>query len=125
MTIDAITNKSNISEIPTKKNFKSLIAKIDNKIEKLIDLYSDGLIEKDKLMQKIDKLNSEKEELLVEEELLDSTVNKQAIQLIKNKKIRMKDMSYEEQKTTIDILVHKIIFYENKIEVIWNFNSNM
>lgn len=125
LTIDAITNQTNISEVAAKKNFKSLINKIDNKIEKLIDLYSDGLIEKDKLMQKIDKLNSEKEELLVEEELLDSTVNKQAIQLIKNKKIRMKDMSYDEQKTTIDILVHKIIFYENKIEVIWNFNPNM
>lgn len=30
-------------------------------------------------------------------------------------------MSYDEKKATIDVLVQKIIFYEDKFEVIWNF----
>lgn len=121
LTIDDLTDKINIGENSVKKNFKTLINKIDNKIEKLIDLYSEGLIEKEKLLQKVDKLNYEKEELLIEEELLDTTVNTQAIEFLKDKKIRVKDMSYDEQKATIDMLVQKIIFYEDNFEVIWNF----
>ena len=121
LTLDDITNKANINESSVRKDFKSLINKIDNKIEKLIDLYSDGLINKEKLMEKIDKLNFEKEALLEEEELLDSEINMQAIQLIKDRRVNMKDMTYEEQKATIDTLVEKIIFYEDHFEIVWKF----
>ena len=46
------------------KAAKDAIIEIDSKIDVLLDLHQDGLISKDKLSARIDKLNQEKEQML-------------------------------------------------------------
>ena len=121
LTIEDITNNIDTLNNKITKNYDSLIKKIDTKIEKLIDLYSDGLIDKEKLTVRMNSLNKEKEELIEEEASLSEEVNTEAIQLIKDKKLDIYNMPNDEKKAVIDILVNQIVFYEDRFDIIWNF----
>lgn len=121
LTIEDITNNIDTLNNKITKNYDSLIKKIDTKIEKLIDLYSDGLIDKEKLTVRMNTLNKEKEELIEEEASLSEEVNTEAIQLIKDKKLDIYNMPNDEKKAVIDILVNQIVFYEDHFDIIWNF----
>ena len=59
--------RGSVAKPKQKKNYDLAIKRADSKINRLIDIYSDGDIEKETLREKIETLNKEKEGLLIKQ----------------------------------------------------------
>lgn len=121
LTLDDVFQKSTKVKRKNVKDYATMIKKIDQKIEKLIDLYADGLIEKSKLNSKIKALNDEKDKLIDEENSINDSINPNIIELFKDGEIDIFSMPEEEKQLVVDTLVESILFNEEGIEITWNF----
>lgn len=112
-----------VKEIKRKKkivDYDSLIKKIDNKIEKVLDLYLSEAIDKAKLDSRIEELNLEKDELLELKDKQNLIIGPEIRELL-DQKIDMRNASIEQQREIVNVLIDKIIINDENIEVVWTF----
>ncbi|MCY8324286.1 recombinase family protein [Bacillus spizizenii] len=127
LIIDQIHNLSyskQLVKIETPKiNYDKQLKKLDSKIEKLIDLYSEDKIEKEILDKQIDKIDLEKrqiykaveaQERLVENEISAEQLNQYFIDLTTS--------DFEKKQAIIEKLVKQISIDGDNVDITWNFN---
>ncbi|MFR1837426.1 MAG: recombinase family protein, partial [Turicibacter sanguinis] len=109
-------------ELTTKKtrvDFTKHIEKINEKINKLMDLYIDNRLPKDVLDAKLEDFNIQKEKLLSQSQ--ESEYEKNLMDnFIKNGIPNLFECDLDTQTAIIDLFVDKIIVKEDGLQVIWN-----
>lgn len=101
------------------------IKSIEDRINKLLELYQFGNVPLDVLNSKINSLNSEKSKLneIINEsatEIIDDTIDK--VEIFNNlKKVDWNTITHEEIKTIISKSIEKITIFNEKIEIEWKF----
>lgn len=107
---------------PRKKNFNLAFKRLDEKIERLLDLYTDGEIEKQILDSKLDKLKQEKEQLTTEEK----KENQKAEDIItfddlKNSCIDFEFLDFSSKRAIIEKTLNSISIDGSTVDFVWNF----
>lgn len=100
-------------------NYDKLIADVDNKLKKTLDLYIEGTIQKGQLDMKVAELNDEKEDLFKRKKNDNNSTNQKAMDLL-NQKINIREASNEEKLIIINTLIDKIYVDNDELKVVWN-----
>lgn len=103
-----------------KIDYDSLLKKIEVKIERIIDLYSDGEIDKNILDKRISKLNIEKEEL-IERKKQESSNNDFNKKTIEDYIFAFPTADFDKKRAIVEKLIKEIIIDDKKARIIWNF----
>ncbi|HEP1482184.1 TPA: recombinase family protein [Streptococcus pyogenes] len=122
---DTIREKMDLNEKPTAntEEIKKQIAKTNQQIDKLNDLYLNDLITVEKLKERANKLKKERE-------LLEAELSKNSDHLFKAKKKQLNDllmnkdidsMTYEEQRNLVKMLIYKVDVTKEDINIIFDF----
>lgn len=104
-----------------KVNYEKLIKDIDKKMERLLDLFMNTTnISKNLLEQQMEKLNLEKEKLLLkqqrsEEESISHEVTLTAID------DAFETLDFKEKQVIINNFIEKIYINQNNVKIIWRF----
>jgi len=99
------------------------IADIESKIDKLLDLYQEGLIKKEQLTERLQKLEKELNEKKM---LLENETNKAKdqpsidIDAIKEKIRNFDNLSQVDKRILLKAIIKKINIFPNKIDIEWN-----
>ena len=103
----------------TPVDYSKKIEAINEKINKLLDLYMDDRLPKDTLDAKLADLNDQKEKLLTQSK---DTEYETSImeEFIKNGIPNLFECDLDTQTAIIDLFVDKIIVKEDGLQVIWN-----
>jgi site-specific DNA recombinase len=118
--IEGLTTKNITKKSTPAIDYDKQIASIDSKLEKTLDLYLDGHIEKSKLDDKVEELNKEKSELLKRKVSNPNKFNKKVLDLVEQS-INIRDASIDEKLTIINILIDRVYIDNQDIKVIWTF----
>lgn len=120
----AIATKE-ISETRTQstKNYALAIKRLDEKINRLIDLYAEGDIDKKVLDTKINKLNKEKENIVLEQSQ-DAQNQQQAISIeeIRESIGNFKMLNFEAKRVIVEKVLNGIVIDGNNIDFEWNLS---
>lgn len=119
--IDDTYNKSNKNNNLNLENIKKRIHEIDKQINRMIDLYQIGNIPIDKISEKINALQNEKDTLNLS---IKEQPKKLTLKEVKNKKkiISILDNgNLEEQRALLKSLIDRIIVYEDSVKIFWSF----
>ena len=108
---------TSISEQPLTIDIDKEIRKIDTKIEKVLDLDLD-ILPKSKIEKKIKQLQNEKIELLNKQKI--TTQKRNINQYFKKIEEIYPYANREERKRLWNILIQRIIIYDDSIEILWN-----
>lgn len=108
-------NKKNTAPVDYTKKIES----INNKINKLVDLYMDDRLPKDALDAKLAEFNKQKEKLLTQSKESDYETNVME-EFIRNGIPNLFECDLETQTAIVDLFVDKIIVKEDGLQVIWN-----
>lgn len=90
------------------------------KAKKLIDLYMAELID-------VDDLNSQSQDLKREERYLENKINElksednKALDYLDSNPPDIYEVTYEEQKRVVEVLIDTVYVWENKLEIHWDF----
>ncbi|MGM8215142.1 recombinase family protein [Bacillaceae bacterium W0354] len=106
-----------------KEGFKRQIAKVDKKIERILGLYAEDLIDKKALNKKIEGLNEEKN-LIIENQKEHDLINKHKLTEddIKDYVITLKHSTFENKQAVYQKLIKNIVIHSSEeIEIEWNF----
>lgn len=105
-----------------KKNYDLAIKRVNEKVSRLVDLYTEGDINKEVLQTKINQLNKQKEELLVKqsEEAQRSLANEDFDDLDK-KLPEFEKLSFEVKRAMIEKSINSITIDHDKVYFEWNF----
>lgn len=118
-----IDNEINNKVVKTnKKNYSLAIKRLDEKINRLIDLYEDGDIDKETLNKRLEQRNKEKEMLLLEsDQERDREDTKQNLDELKKSVLNFDTLEFERKRYIIERLIERIDIHENEIIFHWNF----
>lgn len=92
---------------------------IDDKINKLLDLYMDDRLPQATLNAKLEELNNQKEKLLTKSKETDYETTLME-ELIKNGIPNLFEADVDTQTAIVDLFVDKIIIKDDELDVIWN-----
>lgn len=120
--IDNLTYQDFIKERKNKVvNYQPAIDKIDSKIRKTLDLYLNGNVDQTLLDEKLVALNNEKNELSRKKsEQEKESINKEILELLEGKEFKMNEMSLEEKRAIVNLLIKQIVYTYGSIHIIWN-----
>ncbi|MHA6258318.1 recombinase family protein [Sporosarcina sp. CAU 1771] len=105
-----------------KKNYELAIRKVDEKIGRLIDLYSEGDIEKDVLSSKIEKLNVEKKDLITKQSTEEQSASLNIdLDELDSYVIDFDKLEFSEKRAIVEKVIDRIIIEDNSIIFEWNF----
>lgn len=105
-----------------KKNYDLAIRRVEEKIGRLIDLYSDGDIEKDVLHNKIEKLKIEKEELLNKQVAEDHTdLLRIDLDNLDKYVIDFDNLDFRGKRAIVEKVLERIIIDDDSIIFDWCF----
>lgn len=121
--INNLETKQEVLEGQMKKtNFRLLIRRTDEKIEKLLDLYTENSIDKNVLDKRIKKIGEEKEELIYQENLIKFQEESQiSFEELKNYKLSINKMDFETKHAMVQKLIKSIIIDNDTVKIEWNF----
>lgn len=122
---ETIRKSLKLNEAPTVNTDDIIkqIAKIDKQLDKLNDLYINDLITVENLKKRADKFKNERK-------LLEAELNNNSDALFKAKKKRLEEilmnkeideMTYEEQRTIVKMLIRKVDVTNEDIHIIFDF----
>jgi len=114
-------NKEEDKKDAKKIDFTQLLNNINNKIERMIDLYADGNIDKNILDKRIDDYNIEKEELLSRKHAQEQELTSISIKDIKNYVIDLKQADFSTKRAIIEKLISQVYVNNEDISIEWNF----
>ena len=100
-------------------NYEQKIKVINDKINKLLDLYMDDRLPQATLNTKLEELNSQKEKLLTQSKETEYETNLMQ-DLIKNEFPNLFESDIDTQTAIVDLFIDKIIIKDDELEVIWN-----
>ena len=100
-------------------DYEKKIKSIDDKINKLLDLYMDDRLPKDTLDAKLADFNAQKEKLLTQSKETEYETSLME-EFIKNGIPNLFECDLDTQTAIIDLFVDKIIVKEDGLQVIWN-----
>ena len=100
-------------------NYEQKIKVINDKINKLLDLYMDDRLPQATLNTKLEELNSQKEKLLTQSKETEYETNLMQ-DLIKNGIPNLFESDIDTQTAIVDLFIDKIIIKDDELEVIWN-----
>ncbi len=113
--------KSAVVEPKQKRNYDLAIRRVDDKIDRLIDLYSDGDIEKEVLSAKIEKLNDEKEELLNKQSVeTQNSLLRIDLDELDNYVIDFEKLDFSEKRAIVEKVLDRIVIDGKSIFFEWN-----
>lgn len=99
------------------------ISSLENKIDKLLDLYQEGLIKKEQLtdrLQKLEKEVNEKKMLLENETTKAKDTPSIDIDAVKEKINNFDNLSQVDKRILLKAIIKKINIYPDKIDIEWN-----
>ncbi|WP_068792146.1 recombinase family protein [Brevibacillus laterosporus] len=103
-------------------DYDTQLKKIDSKIERLINLYADGNIEKSILDKQVEKLNYEKQALhiqkLHQEQISQTTITNSKL---KEYVIDLRVAEFSDRQAIVQKLIRKITVFGDTLEIEWNF----
>lgn len=102
-----------------KVNYDKMIEQVDARINKLLDLYVDGVVPKSDLDIKLNELKQDRENIRNKKSEQPS-VDKEALDIIKGS-INMSTLSNDDKKTVINLLIDKILVNKDEILIEWAF----
>lgn len=123
--IEKIYNENKPATDDKLKILYNRIKEIDKQISKLMDLYQLDKMPIKELSARIEVLQEEKEK--IEEEIKSISSSKpelttdKAYEILSNASNVFKYGTMDEQKLFVNILIKKIIIYENEIKIFWKF----
>lgn len=105
-----------------KKNYSLAFKRVDEKIARLIDLYTDGEIDKNILDNKLIKLNKEKE-LLIEEESKNSQQLDDLItfEQLNESIVDFNKLDFISKRAIVEKTINQLVVNGDNVEFIWNF----
>lgn len=110
------------TEKRNKKNFNLAFKRLDEKIERLLDLYTDGEIDKSVLDSKLEKLRKEKESLVGEEkkenQKLEDIIT---LEDLKESIIDFDLLDFSSKRAILEKTLNGVIINGDTVEFIWNF----
>lgn len=122
--LNSIISKKDIdiTKKQQKKNYSLAIKRIDDKITRLIDLYTDGDIEKNILDNKLKKLNKEKE-TMVEEQIKEERTVRDLISIeeLKSSITDFRSLEFRAKRALVEKSLNQIIINGENVEFEWNF----
>lgn len=120
----ALINNKKKSDITQtrRKNYDLAIKRVNEKISRLVDLYTDGEISKDILQAKMEQLNNQKEQLLNKqlEETERALVNDD-FEDLDNKLPEFQNFDFETKRAIVEKTINNITIDHDKIIFEWNF----
>lgn len=104
-----------------KKNYDLAIKRVNEKINRLIDLYTDGDINKEVLQSKIDQLNKQKEELLAKQsEEAQKALIKDDFEDLDKKLPEFQKLSFEDKRAIVEKTINNITIDHDEVIFEWN-----
>lgn len=104
------------------KNYSLAFKRLDEKISRLLDLYTDGEIDKNILDNKLTKLNKEKEALIEEQKFnahkLEDLITHEEL---KGSIIDFDKLDFTEKRAIVEKTLNQIIINGEEVELVWNF----
>ena len=100
-------------------NYEQKIKVINDKINKLLDLYMDDRLPQAALNTKLEELNSQKEKLLTQSMETEYETNLME-DIIKNGIPNLFESDINTQTAIVDLFIDKIIIKDDELQVIWN-----
>jgi len=122
--LDGLLEERQTKTISVKKrsNFDTALKKIDDKINRLIDLYEDGELDKETLNTRLEKRKKEKEELIAKKTLEEQ---EQALNIeisdIKKYLLTYDKMDFIEKRALVEKVLKNITISPTEIIFEWNF----
>lgn len=105
-----------------KKNYSLALKRLDEKTARLIDLYTDGDIDKKILDSKLNKLNKEKESLIAEQKKEEQNIQElTSIDELKESVIDFEKLDFVSKRAIVEKTINEIIINDDEVEFIWNF----
>lgn len=103
-------------------DYTAQLRKIDQKLERLIDLYADGGIDKNVLDKQVSKLNSDKK-LVTEQQAaqIERAARSVSFEQLKDYSIVLKSSDFADRQAVIQKLIHRLIVHSDRLEIEWNF----
>lgn len=125
LVINSIKQLPFNNEIKTTKtqkiNFKLLENKIDGKVERVLNLYTEGSINKNILDKQIEKLNAEKEDLLKKQKAqLIAEQNEITPEELQDHIINLAGTDFNTKQASIQNLVKNITIKDDELDIEWN-----
>lgn len=102
------------------EDYKKELTNNKKRAKKLIDLYMNELIKIDQLEEQSEALKSEERYLENKIDELKSQDNK-ALEYLKSEPKNIYDLSYEEQKQVVELLIDKVYATAEEIKITWQF----
>lgn len=102
-------------------DFTKLINNVDQKIDRVIDLYTNMNIEKDVLDRQIDKLNHEKKELIERKKAQDHEPSYLSFELMNDYVIDLKQADFKTKRAIVEKLISQIYIDDDDVSIEWNF----
>lgn len=114
--------RGSVAKPKQKKNYDLAIKRVESKINRLIDIYSDGDIEKDTLREKIETLNEEKENLLIKQssEMQNKTLHIDLKQL-DNYVLDFDNLEFSHKRVIVEKVLDGIVISGKSITLEWIF----
>ncbi|MDR4997861.1 recombinase family protein [Brevibacillus parabrevis] len=103
-------------------DYGAKMKKIDQKLERLIELYSDGSIDKSVLDKQVSKLNNEKR---IISEQQNAQVERSA-RIVDRKQLQdyaivLESTVFSDRQAIIQKLIHRLTIHKDRLEIEWNF----
>ena len=114
-------SKENNKPKTKKVNFDVQIKKVTEKIERVLGLYTEGIIPKETLDKQIEILNTEKEAILKRKRENTSEKNELSDEQINDLVINLTDSDFPAKQAAIQKLVKRIKIDGEDIDIMWNF----
>lgn len=102
-------------------DYQKQIKKLDDKIQRVLDLYTEGTIEKDVLNKQIRNLNQQKEEYIELERAEKHTSNELTNEDINNLVINLNQSDFNTKQASIQKLINQVIIDKESFDIEWNF----
>ncbi|WP_260839023.1 hypothetical protein [Heyndrickxia oleronia] len=119
---ELIKNKETINDNYKIIDYDKLISNVDERENRILDLYELGRIDKNKLDQRIQSLEDEKHELIKKKENQNS--QQQNVLTPKELKKYVSDLytaDFNKKQSIIQKLIKQIYIHGENIEIAWNF----
>lgn len=122
--LNGLLEKRQTTTVSVKRrtNFDVVLKKIDEKINRLIDLYEDGELDKETLNTRLEQRKKEKDELITKKALEDQ---EQALNIeisdIQKCLITFNEMDFIEKRALVEKVLKTIVVKQSEILFEWNF----
>ena len=103
-------------------DYGAQLRKLDQKLERLVDLYSDGSIDKSVLDKQVAKLNNEKRDISEQHSAqTERTARSIAWEQLQDYAIVLESAAFADRQAIIQKLIRRLTIYKDRLEIEWNF----